>query len=64
MNIQYVFCGLEGKDDEQRIHQINSNRMLAFFVDFEENQLLDGDGCNCELPVITELRLDLQNKRI
>jgi len=38
--------------------------MLAFFDDFEENQLLDGDGCNWELPVITKLRLDLQKERI
>lgn len=39
--------------------------MLAFFVDFEENQLLDGDGCNWELPalsLITELEFQMTNK--
>jgi len=41
-----VSSGLKGKDNAQRIHQINSNRRLAFLVEFEENQFLDGDGCN------------------
>ena len=52
--------GLESKDNAHKINQSTSNKMLAFFVDFEENQLLDGDGCNWELPallLIAELRI-------
>lgn len=33
------------KDNDPK-NQIDHIRMLAFFVDFEENQLLDGEGCN------------------
>jgi len=58
--------GLESKDNAHKINQSTSNKMLAFFVDFEENQLLDGDGCNWELPallLIAELRfLEEKNK--
>ena len=43
----------------------NNTRMLTFFVDFEENQLLDGDGCTWELPallLITELGFSREEK--
>lgn len=58
--------GLEGKDNAHEINQSSHNKILAFFVYFEENQLLDGDGCNWELPallLIAELRfLEEKNK--
>lgn len=44
-----------------------SSRMLAFFIDFEENQLLDTDGCNWELPallLINELGFWIEKEEI
>lgn len=49
---------MEGKDNGHKINQSNRKKMLAFFVDFEENQLFDSDDCNGGLPallLITEL---------
>jgi hypothetical protein len=34
------------REEKSKSQSPESSRMLAFFVDFEENQLFDGDGCN------------------